>query len=191
MARGPRDYRAEYPQRIARGLARGMSRSQARGHPKAAERHISGKARAVDQRLEEGIKALRKGRSLTGAARELHVSPERLRSYAKALPFVEKRGGRFFVGPDPRQRRVVFYSEGKLVKAVVQGYEPAELAGSYWNAVGEFLETNDRDHLAPFIGAQITDGRGRAYTLETRPNVLYRLANADGETFEQIYRIVA
>ncbi|MGA8709082.1 MAG: hypothetical protein WB646_19075 [Steroidobacteraceae bacterium] len=185
MSRKARDYPAEYTRRIARGAGRGVSRSQARGHPKVAERHVSAKTPSVsyDRKLEEGVKALRKGKSLTAAARELHVSPERLRSYAKALPFVKKRKGRFFVGPDPRQRRVVFYSEGQLVKAVVQGYEPAQLAGSYWDAVGDFLETNDRNHLAPFIGAQITDVRGRTYSLETRPNVLYRLANADGETF--------
>ena len=94
------------------------------------------------------------------------------------------------VGTDPRLRTVLIYTEGKKQKIVVQGYEPAALAGSYWNAVGKFLDTNHRSHLAPFVGVQITDAAGRAHTLETRPNVLYRLANEGMNSFEQVYRIV-
>lgn len=33
----PRDYKAEYQRRIAKGMARGMTRSQAAGHPKEGE----------------------------------------------------------------------------------------------------------------------------------------------------------
>jgi len=192
MSRTPRDYRAEYRRRIARGAAKGISRSQARGHPRAAERRLSTTALPAkyDRKLEEGVKALRRGKRLTSTARELHVSPERLRAHVKALPFVEKRRGRFFVGQDARLRRVEFYSDGRRVVTVVRGYDDASLAGSYWAAVGEFLDTNDTTHLAPYAGVRITDARGRVYPLETRPNVLYRLDAAGGDTFEQVYRIV-
>jgi preprotein translocase subunit SecD len=44
--------------------------------------------------------------------------------------------------------------------------------------------------LAPFAGVEITDANGSSYTLETRPNVLYRLDAEGGDTFEQVYRIV-
>ena len=94
------------------------------------------------------------------------------------------------VGTDPRIRTVVIYADGKKQKIAVQGYEPAALAGSYWNAVGEFLDTNDPAHLASFEGVQIQDALGHGYTLETRPNVLYRLANEGLNSFEQVYRIV-
>jgi hypothetical protein len=189
MPRKPRDYRAEYRRRIARGLAKGVSRSQARGHPRAREKHLSPKA-SSNRRLEAGVAALRKTKSLSAAAKQAKVAPERLRRYLKDLDFVEKPRGRWVVGTDPRLRTVLIYTAGKKQKIVVEGYEPAALAGSYWNAVGEFLRTNDRSHLAPFVGVQINDAVGRAYTLETRPNVLYRLSNEGMNSFEQVYRIV-
>jgi hypothetical protein len=193
MARN-RDFKAEYRGRIARGLAKGLSRSQARGHPRAAEQLLS-PGRTTNQKLEAGVAALRKTKSLSAAARQAKVAPERLRRYLKDLDFVEKQRGRWVVGNDPRIRIVQIYTDGKLKKIPVQGYEPAALAGSYWEAVGQFLRTNDPAHLAPFVGvqitaAQMTNAPPRAFTLETRPNVLYRLNGAGGDTFEQVYRIV-
>jgi hypothetical protein len=187
-----RDFKAEYRRRVARGLAKGLSRSQARGHPRSAERHASAKAaeRKPDRRLLEGLKALRETRNLGDAARRAGVAPERLRHFVRGLDFVEKRGARYVVGEDLWHRRVIFYANGRKVDTVVQGYEPARLAGLYWEAVGEFLRTNEPAYLAPFEGVQVKDANGDAYTFETRPNVLYRLANEGLNSFEQVYRIV-
>jgi hypothetical protein len=188
MSRKPRDYAAEYQRRIARGVTKGLSRSQARGHPRAKERYVSPKAPSY-RKLEKGVAALRRTKSLSAAARQAKVAPERLRKYLTDLDFAQKQRGRWVVGTDPRLRAVLIYTDGKKQKIVVQGYEPAALIGAYWDAVGKFLQTNDPAHLAPFVGEQITDATGNVHTLETRPNVLYRLANTGGETFEQIYRI--
>lgn len=187
-----RDYRAEYQRRLARGHAKGLSRSQARGHPRPAERAVSPKAadRRSDRKLLEGLRALRETRNLGKAARRAKVAPERLRHFVRALDFVEKRGSRYIVGEDPWMRRVVFYSSGRTIDTVVQGYERARLIGLYWEAVGQFLRSNDPAYLAPFEGIQITDAGDKSYTLETRPNVLYRLANQGSNSFEQVYRIV-
>lgn len=185
---------AAYRRRIDRGLARGLSRSQARGHPRAAEQYVSDKARTrahiYDKELEAGVAALRKSKSLSAAAREAKVVPERLRRYLRDLDFINKERGRWTVGTDLRRRPVPIYTAGKRRTIIVQGYEPAALAGSYWAAVGKFLTTNDTAYLASFVGVQITDARGKSYTLETRPNVLYRLANEGGESFEQIYTLI-
>ena len=85
MARAPRDYKAEYAQRIERSRARGLTRSQGRGHPRAGEQRISALTMApapvYNRHLEEGLKAIRKGQPLTATARSLHVAPERLRHY--------------------------------------------------------------------------------------------------------------
>lgn len=179
-----------YQRRLARNLAKGFSRSQARGHPRTGEPHISAKAatRKPDRRLLEGLGALRKTGSLTAASRQSKVSPERLRRFAHSLDFVEKQGGRYVVGEDTWQRRVVFYSNGRKVTTAVEGYEEARRVGLYWEAVGEFLRTNDPAYLAPFKGVQIS--AGKTYTLETRPNVIYRLAAEGIDPFEQVYQIV-
>jgi hypothetical protein len=57
-------------------------------------------------------------------------------------------------------------------------------------AAGEFLASNDREDIAPFIDDGVPDIRGEFHPFETRPNVLYRLSAIRGESFEQIYRIV-
>lgn len=192
MATGKRDYQAEYRRRIARVLDRGLSRAQARGHPRASEPHVSAKAaeRRPDRKLLEALKTLRDTRNLGEAARKVKVSPERLRRFVRGLNFVEKRGGRYRVGEDPWERRVVFYAGGHKVDTMVRGYEPARIIGLYWEAVGEFLRTNDPGHLAPFVSHKITNASGRTYTFETRPNALYRLSAEGGDAFEQVYRIV-
>ena len=80
-----RNYAVEYARRIARAVAKGISRSQARGHPKASEAAVSARRPAKpieDDRLQVALKSLRQEKSLTAAAREAKVSPERLRRYA-------------------------------------------------------------------------------------------------------------
>jgi len=192
MAR-PRDYRAEYAARIARGQAQGLSRSQARGHPGLGEAPVSTRATAVpyDPQLEEGLKAIRNGTPLNKAAREIHTSPERLRSYLAQTGVAEKRGNRWVVGEDKRPRDVTFYSAGRIVAVTVPGYAPAKRVGEYTAAVGLFLAGNDPAVLDPFSGESVRDVRGRRYVFETRPNELYRLAEGGSLPFEQVYRIVA
>jgi len=191
--RAPRNYKAEYARRIARGLAKGQSRSQARGHPKAGEGYASPRTSALgyDPRLEEGLKALRNGESLAQAARSLHVSSERLSHYIRASGVrLEKRKGRWRIGQDVRVRELPIFSRGKEQVIRVRGYAPAVDVGRYMAAVGRFLETNDPGYLAPFEGLSVTDVSGQSHALETRPNVLYRLDQAGGAPFEQVYRIV-
>ncbi len=79
------------------------------------------------------------------------------------------------------------FSEGQIRYPMVSPSE-ASKNGSYLDAVGQFLKTNDEDHLKPFIGGSIKDIEGREFAFETRENVLYRL-NAGTEPFE-IYKIL-
>jgi len=187
-----RDFKAEYRQRIARGLRRGLTRRQARGHPGPGEPFVSGvSGPKYEPRLELGVRRIREGHSLTGMARSLHVDPERLRRYALETGVVEKRGWRLVVIDDDRLREVLTYSRGKDQVIVLRGYEEAAKWGRYMSGVGHFLDTNDPAALLPFEDDGLTDIHGRFWPFETRPNVLYRLGLTPEDTYELIYRIVA
>ena len=193
--RKPRDYKAEYARRMAKGLAQGLTRNQARGHPGIGERPVSrlqepSPSPAYDPRLEEGLRAMLQGKRLREAARYAHVAPERLRHYIGQSQFAKKERGRWMFRHDQIIRRMLIYSNGQAFEIQVKGSESASLIGRYMSAVGRFLETNDASMLSPFRGVRVTDANGRRYVLETRPNVLYRLAESGDATFEQIYRIV-
>lgn len=188
----PRDYKAEYERRIAKGINRGLSRSQARGHPRPTETHInqSLQVHQYDKRLELGLKELRLGKSLTKSAKSIGVSRERLSHYLVQNVVIEKHKGRWRLKQDDRIREVMIYTGGKVKHIHVKGYEMASLVGQYMAAVTQFLKTNNLSHLDPFKDVAVKDIKGKSYLLETRPNVLYRLDHAGGETFEQVYRIV-
>jgi len=192
MTKRKRDYKAEYRRRVRLAEEKGRSRSQARGHPR---RHESGlKTKRPDLRdervLERALRDIRAGKSLTAAAKGVHVSEERVRSYLAKSGIAIKKGRLWIVGADHRIRQMrVITTDG--LKRVELNLKQASLNGSHEAAVGRFLETNDVSHLKPFAGQTIKDINGKRYALETNPNTLYRLANSGGESFEQIYRIIS
>ena len=192
MAGRKRDYKAEYARRIARGKAQGLTRSQARGHPRHHEPYSAeiAKVRPWDPELEEGLKAMRQGRSMTSAARQIGVAPERLRSYVTRTGVARKEQRRWHIGPDFRARQMLVYSDGRALTIVLPDYQQARLAGSYMGAVGAFVRYHERAYLVPFEGQGVTGGDGTFIPFETRPNVLYRLTTSEEASFEEVYRIV-
>jgi hypothetical protein len=187
-----RDYKAEYKRRIQRGLIQGLSLSEARGHGKPRSSGAEQKTEAFkfDRQLEEGLKTMRGGKSLSKAAKSIHVAPERLRNYIEQAGVAEKKSGRWRIGDDSRKFDVLIHSKGKTVKIIVR-YKESQKAGAYMSAVGNFLTSNDPSKLEPFVGEYLIDLKGKKHLLETRPNVLYRLTAAQNETFEEAYRIAA
>ena len=186
-----RDYKAEYQRRVARALSNGLSRSQARGHAKANEAPLSSKARSPpDERLEYGLRKLRSTGSLSAAAKEAHVSAERLRRVIRELNLA-KREGRKWVHSDSRIRLIEAVTTEGVLPLKVAGFEAASLVGKHDAAVKAFLDTQDISLLDPFRGVSVKDTAGRRHFFETNPNALYRLAASGSEVFEQIYKIIS
>jgi hypothetical protein len=187
-----RNYALEYARRIARAVAKGLSKSQARGHPKATEAVIGTKrvAKPVeDDRLQLALKVLRQEKSLTTAAREAKVSPERLRRYATEKNLIERRGRRWIVRRE-LPRRMLLFTEGRALQVVVGDFASASKVGRFMSAVNAFLRTNNPAGLRQFEGVSVADISAKTHPFETRPNALYRLASAHDQSFEHIYRIV-
>ena len=186
-----RSYKAEYARRIARGGARGISRSRARGHPKPSEAASTRRPpRPIeDDRLQLALKVLRQERSLSAAAREAKISPERLRHYATEKNVIERQGRRWIVRYE-LPRRMLLFSDGRPVLVVVGDFASASKVGQFMSAVSAFLRTNNPAGLRDFEGVSVTDLSGQTFPFETRPNALYRLASAHDQSFEHIYRIV-
>jgi hypothetical protein len=132
---------------------------------------------------------LRQEKSLTAAAREAKVSPERLRRYATEKNVIERQGRRWIVRHE-LPRRMLLFSDSKAVQVIVGDFASASKVGRFMSAVSTFLRTNNPVGLHEFEGASVVDLSGRQHGFETRPNALYRLASAHDQSFEHIYRIV-
>jgi hypothetical protein len=184
-----RNYQAEYQRRINRGKTKGLSRSQSRGHPKAKEKNIRKPRPISDASFQISLKALRSGKTLTEAAREIRVSPDRLRNQAQARKAIKLQGRKWIVRNDlPRQMLV--YSQGEAYPIILGTMRQASKVGSHMAAVKRFLRSNDPAHLAPFVKKSVTDIKNKKHVFETNPNTLYRLSTSGGDTFEQVYRII-
>ena len=100
MSKGKRNYVAEYARRIARGVGEGLFEEPSPRPPKAdrsRDRLKASREPIEDDRLQLALKVLRQEKSLTAAAREAKVSPERLRRYATEKNIIERRGRRWIV----------------------------------------------------------------------------------------------
>jgi hypothetical protein len=191
MPRQPRDFKNEYARRIASGLRKGLSRSAARGHRRASEPPAGHRlAHPIeDARLQLGLRVLRREGSLSAAAQQAKISPERLRRIATEKNILERRGRRWAVRPD-LPRRMLLFSNGKAVTVTVGDFDAASTIGRYMAAVSKFLRTNNPSGLGEFVDQSVADVQGKTHLFETRRNALYRMASATDQSFEQIYRIV-
>lgn len=184
-----RDYKAEYQRRIANAAKRGLSRSQARGHARAGENSVRAKPVQSDDRLEDALRLLRQTGNQSRAAKDAGVSAERFRRFLRSNDLAERQGRQWRI-TDNRIREMPVLTGGERRQILLRDFEQASLNGRHLAAADAFINTQDLELLAPFVGQSVIDADGRAHPLETDPNALYRLANAGGEEFHAIYQLI-
>jgi hypothetical protein len=147
--------------------------------------------REIPTQLDHARRLFMVTRSVKGAAQSTGVSESRLRRLIRNYKLAkwDQKKHRWKI-TDRVTREVGIASNGQARAIVVRGFTRAQLAKGYTAAVKYFLETNDVAALAPYEGQSITDINKQEYVLETRPNVLLRLANTGGDADMKIYRII-
>jgi hypothetical protein len=143
----------------------------------------------TDDRLETALKYLREGRSQKRAAEIGMVSVGRFRRFLHRNKLAKFRAGRWRIS-DRRVRQVAVISEASEKIITVRGFSPASLAMRHRAAFNTFIDSNDVAVLAPFEGLTVTDITKQKYPLETRPNVLLRMANTGSDAEMKIYRLI-
>lgn len=189
--RKARDYKAEYQRRITNAAKRGLSRSQARGHARAGEKLLRPRERVsrdIPAKVQAAIKRIQHGESLTAAAREARIAPERLRRYLYGHDLVKRTDRAWhFTDKLHREMNVTSNGEDRLVRFNI--LEQASLNGRHQAAIKAFVNSNDTDFLTPFVGQSVIDTSGTAHPLETDPNTLFRLRLTDERPFHEIYQL--
>jgi hypothetical protein len=116
------------------------------------------------------------------------ISVKRFSRFLRSNKLAKFKDGRWRI-TDRRLREITIISDGQARLIQVRGFNPASLAMRHRAAVRQFLDSNDVTLLSPFKGQTVTDVAKQKHTLETRPNQLYRFANAGSDADMKIYRL--
>jgi hypothetical protein len=139
--------------------------------------------RATYQRTLDALSGMRRGQSLTAAAREAGTTPRTVRRYAGAT--VKRSCSRYVVGRDRMYRPMrILTNTGPETVGVSR--RESKTVGRYWNAIGRYLRNGDTSELDRFRGASVG-----GYELEADLDAIDELA-AHGELdFEDVYELAA
>jgi hypothetical protein len=129
---------------------------------------------------------MKRGASLTEAARANRISRERLRRYLQEHT-ESVRKGRVWIIRDTRKFQLPIYSRGRVLIRWWHS-DQASLVGQYLQAVGRFLPTGNTSTLDPFRGEGATDAQESFHPFETDENTLYRLDSAGEASIPEIYK---
>ncbi|MGI8559470.1 MAG: hypothetical protein ACR2ND_14400 [Solirubrobacteraceae bacterium] len=139
--------------------------------------------RATYQRTLDTLSGMRRGQSLTAAARHAGTTPRSVRRYAGAT--VKRSGSRYTLGRDRMYRQMNVLTNTGIEPVAVSRRESKTL-GRYWNAVGRYLHHGDSSELSQFRGVSVG-----GYELETALDVIDVLAARGQLDFEDIYELAA
>lgn len=189
MAKKSKIKRSSNKKRNNHGVTSKKSKASRRKQESPKNPISKGKKLSSDDRFETALKYLREGRSQRRAAEIGMISVTRFRHFLRSNKLAKFKGGRWQI-TDRRIREITVISEGQRLHIKVRGFAPASLAMRHRAAFNHFLDSNDASVLTPFEGTAIKDITKQKYVLETRPNVLLRLANTGGDAEMKIYQLI-
>ncbi len=165
---------------------KGKARGASKGAPPPQRAPASAKAQ---RRAVKAVRLVRKGKSLTAAAKTVHADPRTVKKYAR-VALRRKEGTYRAVPVDHMRRPLRMLTDGGLEVVDVRSSRTASRIARYWAAVDHYLRTGDRRRLQPFAGRGFRSGGvRRAYV--TDPQLLEQLANAGEVRFEDLYETTA
>jgi hypothetical protein len=128
------------------------------------------------QRALKAVALMRKGTSLTRAAKRSKTSPNTIRKYARSA-LGDIAGGRYQAArSDQLTRALRLVDENGQFTVHVRSSRSATLIAEYWNAVKRYLTRGHTDQLKRFAGKSVRS-RGQMHRLLTDPATLARLAS--------------
>jgi hypothetical protein len=179
---------ARRPPKLKRRLPR-TKRAHTKKHP--ASKKQQPYLADVPADLNDARRFWMEGHSIRSAAHKAGVSESRLRRLVKNYKLGNwDRKRRRWRYTDRRKREITIISDGQYLPIFVRGFAMASLGMRHRAAVEQFLNTNDTSVLAPFEGHSIIDTGKHRHFLDTRANVLLRLANAGSDAEMRIYRLM-
>jgi len=143
---------------------------------------------SAKKRATQAIRHLRKGDSLTRAAKAGGTTPKTVLKYAGRRIERTATGKVIARRTDQRVRSMRFLTREGVIAVDVRGSESASRVGTYWNAMDHYLKTGDLRQLNPFKGKYLQSHGVRRFYI-TDPQMLERLATAGEVRFEDIYNI--
>jgi len=125
--------------------------------------------------------------SLTGAAREVGVSPRAVTRWAKTALRKDK-AGRYRAKRSDRLLRILQTPTPEGMRELaIRNSRQASLLGEYSAALGKYVSTGDSSDLERFAGVYVTDVTGARVPLLTDRPEIDKLASAGLMSFESLY----
>jgi hypothetical protein len=160
--------------------------SRLKGKAKASKKH-SRKVRIIDPVIpqERALSRVKRGETQKAAATAEAISVKSLRTFMKKNTRSTWVNGKWTI-KDTRAVTMLVLENGKL-HAIPVGSRSAAKIGTYWNAVNQYLDTNNPKLLPTSKSATVRDAYGVVHHLDIEPNVL-RGADSIGDlSFHTVY----
>ena len=160
-------------------------RRSTRRRPPSRSKRTAEIMRGASKRAFDALRHVKKGKSLSRAARLAHTSPRTVRKYAAGA--LKKVDGVYVAQRfDRSPRRMKLMTPTGLTVETITGSRAATRIATYMSAVDHYLRTGDASRLRPFIAKAIR-ASGKRFPFVTDLRTLRRLAYANEVSFDELY----